>query len=382
MKTLYLHIGMPKTATTYIQYLLSVNNKVLQEEGYTYPDFGVRFSEVGENRNGHFLISVLKDEHGNRLFEKERKIEEECFQKIYAMMENYPNVILSDEVIWNFAEDRRDENFWKNLKERLAAHGITLKIIVYLRRQDLYIQSVWAQAVKERSLSIPLHEFIETKEYNKKKLDYAERLDAIAGDVGKENMIVRVYEKGQYSGTEQTIISDFLNAVGLTCGDRFQGLDFMRNTSLSGIYLEVKRELNKIEGFHRENRWLSIVLRRIMAENNDLKPISQSEFLTYEKALAMEKKYEASNDRVAEEYLGKKGGKLFEEKIIKNEEQAGEYELADYVGVFAKLLEYQRNKIEELREKNEELKKRLRWTPRGIVSRTRNKFLRTFTDKE
>ena len=38
MKTLYLHIGTTKTATTSIQRFLEENKDVLQKHGYCFPD--------------------------------------------------------------------------------------------------------------------------------------------------------------------------------------------------------------------------------------------------------------------------------------------------------------------------------------------------------
>lgn len=39
MATVYLHIGMPKTGTTFIQKTLRKNNGILKKQGYIYPDF-------------------------------------------------------------------------------------------------------------------------------------------------------------------------------------------------------------------------------------------------------------------------------------------------------------------------------------------------------
>ena len=106
MKTLYLHIGMPKTGTTYLQHFLHKNNAVLQQEGYCFPNFEVNFDKIGFRRNGHFLISILKDGQGKRLRDKEEEIENSCFEKLFAFFRQYSNIILSEEQIWSSAEAR------------------------------------------------------------------------------------------------------------------------------------------------------------------------------------------------------------------------------------------------------------------------------------
>lgn len=356
MLKLYLHIGMPKTGTTYIQNFLRENNEVLKNEGYVYPDFGVRFDTIGINRNGHFLVSVIRDENGNRLKEKEQEIEDECFDKLFRLFDVFPNVIISDESIWNSGEIKRDKNFWGNLKSKLDARGIELKVIVYLRRQDLFIQSFWAQHVKENSVSDTLQEFFNSSRFKRIKLNYYKRLNKISKVIGKENVLVRVYEKDQYIGSQKTIVSDFLTTVGLEYNDNYAELDRLPNRSLSGIYLETKRELNKIEGLNKRKSYVQALLKKVIDENDDIKSISSNEFMSGEEAIAFLKKYEESNEKVAREYISRENGVLFYEKPEITASRAPKYEVSDYVGVLAQMMEIQNDKAGELREQINQLK--------------------------
>lgn len=43
MKTLYLHIGTPKTATTSIQSFCYQNREILEKQGFYYPMFDYHF---------------------------------------------------------------------------------------------------------------------------------------------------------------------------------------------------------------------------------------------------------------------------------------------------------------------------------------------------
>ncbi len=383
MLKLYLHIGMPKTGTTYIQNFLRANNNVLKEKGYVYPDFGVRFDAVGANRNAHFLVSVIRDENKKRLVGTEHEIEDECFEKLYGLFEEYPNVIISEESIWNSAERKRDKNFWKNLKERLESHGISLKIIVYLRRQDLYIQSFWAQQIKESRFSDTLQEYINSSAFKRAKLDYKQRLDEISKVVGKENMLVRVYEKEQYAPPQKTIVSDFLKTVGLQYTDEYTELERLPNRSLSGVYLETMRELNKVGIFDVHNKYVQSLMKTVAENNNDIKSISSNEFMTSEETVEFLAKYKDTNDAVAREYLSRGDEGLFFEELKVSDEGKHKYTSTDYVRVLAQMLVVQneqvcelREEIKELKEENKQLQSTVNWVTASFPKKVKRKLKR------
>ena len=390
MATLYLHIGMPKTGTSYIQNFLRANNEVLKQNGYVYPDFGIRFGKIGINRNGHFLVSVIRDENKKRLKKEEQRIENECFDKLFALMEEYPNAILSEESIWNSGERIRGEGFWTNLKSKLADRGIELKVIVYLRRQDLFIQSFWAQHVKETSLSDTMHEYIDGKRFKRLKLDYYARLNKICKEIGKENMLVRVYEKNQYTGSEKTIISDFFTTVGLEYNDSYTELERLPNTSLTGVYLETKRQLNKIEGLVERKDYIQDLIKKVVVLNNDVRSISSNEFMSGADAVAFLKRYEESNEKVAREYLGREDGKLFYDKQKITNENLPEYTISDYMDVIAQMIALQntksnekneliyalRTEVKELKEENKKLQSTVNWMSASFPKKVSRKLKR------
>ncbi len=62
MKTLYLHIGTPKTASSSIQTYCRANTDKLAEYGYIYPITpSLFYPNIGHRRNAHFLIGYHKD---------------------------------------------------------------------------------------------------------------------------------------------------------------------------------------------------------------------------------------------------------------------------------------------------------------------------------
>ena len=188
MSTVYIHVGTPKTGTSAIQVFCSKNRKLLKEKGVCYPNLGFDFPGISSNRNGHCEVA------------------DQALEKLTGMLDNFPVFVLSDEHIWN-NKDITTERLL-HYKEKLAEAGADMKIIVYLRRQDLLIQSYWAQQGKE-CMNTSFSDYIVSKKAKYFKLDYDKRLEEMAAAVGRENIIVRVYEKQQYYGGN--IISDFLH---------------------------------------------------------------------------------------------------------------------------------------------------------------------------
>ena len=64
MRTIYLHIGMPKTGTSAIQYFLSANQALLEEKGLIYRQMPWHYPGHTDRRNAHFLTGSIRDQNG------------------------------------------------------------------------------------------------------------------------------------------------------------------------------------------------------------------------------------------------------------------------------------------------------------------------------
>lgn len=260
MKTLYLHIGTPKTMTTAIQGFCTDNYDVLSSKGYAYPSFPYRYPNVGERRNAHFLIDYKPTTAQPTDFEKSDEVWKEAFAKIYELWENHDNIILSDEAIWNFG-CRMDYRVWKKLKAESEAGNFTVKVIVYFRRQDEFMFSWWNQQVKEGmhgNSVLNWAEMAEKKAYI--QLDYYGILENIASYVGKENIMVRLFDRSKFFGG--TIYADFMHCIGLEFTDEYEIKAEVRNISLTKNNIEIKRMLNSLPGLDNKS---NVMFRKVLS---------------------------------------------------------------------------------------------------------------------
>lgn len=360
MSTVYLHIGTPKTGTTALQNFLPANEEILEKHGICYPDFGFRYKGLGIYRNAHFLVVNHYGEKGEKLIEKEREDYERGLDCLEECAKKFSKIILSDEGIWKQSVKEAD-NFWEKLKEDFDKRNLDLKIIVYLRRQDLFVQSHWAQQVKE-GRCYDFNEYLEAPICKNYPLDYYAYFKVLSDVFGKDALIVRVFEKGQFEGEEHTIQSDFLNIFGLKMSDGFVLEQAVYNTSLEGNYLAMKRLLNNLPEF-RENKHLLI---RNIKKIQDMKLFEdnfekQTYFLPGEQQKFLDK-FAASNERVAREYLHREDGILFREPIRDLPEHTMDEKkmLRDTILVYGKMVDVLDQKNREQDEKIKALQEEVR----------------------
>lgn len=336
MSTLYLHIGMPKSGTSAIQFFMKNNNKLLKKKGYIYPDFGFRFPGIGPNRNAYFMTHKYVMPQGERDFQKEKELQDKGFAMLLKCLDKYPNVVLSDEHIWNGYADFPD--FWKNIAKRITEARHELKVIMYLRRQDTFIQSYWAQQVKEvRQYSFD--EYLKKKRYRKRNLNYDVVLDHIAAAVGMENIIVRVYEKGQYYGSDKpTLIADFLHSIGLELTDAYLSKEARINMSLDGSCTEIKRILNQMPEYRKKGSDIVPVMLNMLAREDGTLQQSRAGIYKNGKRQAIMDEFTQGNQSVAKRYLHREDGRLFYEEVDSSKDDLEEYSKEELVLACGKIM--------------------------------------------
>lgn len=329
MKTLYIHIGTHKTATTSIQHFLYNNGEVLNKKGYIYPDYGFIYPYVGPHRNGLFLGLPYIDHHGVRHKDKEIRFYNRGMEITHELFKTYDNIILSNERLWmDFYKGQ--QALLRKVIEDSRSYNYRIVLIIYLRRQDQFIESYWNEHVKSNVVeNRPLQEYINSFRY----LDYYKVLNDFGDLIGDENIKVRRFSDA-VSG--DGILSDFMSQIGLQLTDEYNVNmdDAEKNPSLFGNVTEIKRRINQTEGltkndaaFIKNAMWLSSDTSRKFYPCSELSEEDRADLLD---------KYEQSNKMIVDRFI-KDERPLFSDDysgLPKREEENPEF-LNDVIRSFA-----------------------------------------------
>ncbi|MEQ8757964.1 MAG: hypothetical protein RID09_31210 [Coleofasciculus sp. G1-WW12-02] len=294
MTTVYLHIGTHKTGTSAIQKLLLNNREQLLSKGLFLP----------LSKGSHHKLIQKNDNDKDYGLNAEKW--EALLQEIRSQESN--NIVISSEDFF-----RLDSGLIPKLKDYLSNYET--KIIVYLRRQDNYLISLYCQAVKTAHHWDSLNQHILDNKYY---ADYYQRLEPWKQAFGKENLIVRVYEKDQLSNG---LFNDFLKSIHINS----DGLDLKKAQSinisptlrtikvirfLSGIAIgQMSISKKKMTGLYYTYLIPDTNLSRLIASLPNF--LLSNELMTTQERIDLLKEFEESNRKVAQEYLGRPDGQLF-----------------------------------------------------------------------
>lgn len=388
MATVYLHVGMPKTGTTFLQALLFKNNKAIRKKGLSMVSVGYNFPNISRFRNGHFIIKDSLDENGNIDENLCNEIYNTCLSNILKEAKKYETLIITDELIWI-----KSETYIERFKTDLDANGVDLKILVYLRRQDMFLESYWGQMVKIYTTET-FREYASVEHQEYLHLDYKKHLEYYESIVGNENLIVRPYERNQFGGKNNNLLSDFLMSIGyddiIDIDTDLRKKSAQTNPSISGVYLESKRVLNSVSTFRSKMNFFTNELWLMNEDEEDVKKKSNAFFFSFKERVNIVKKYEETNDYIAKKYLNQ--DKLFYDEIKNDDENY--YEItSDDVGLvlgrllsneykkrikYEKQIENYKEKIRELKKENKKLQSTVNWMsvsfPKKVLRKIKNTF--------
>ena len=300
MKTLYIHIGTPKTGTTSIQNFCGLNREKLKEQGVLYPIMNYHYERKSVNRNGYFLHGVIK-ENGTRNKEKEKQVFDSELQYIVDCFKENDTILLSDESIW-WATSTRRKGLWKDLKKHSEQHNYQIKVIVYLRRQDQFMMSRYNQRLKTDFVASTQNfdeYFADMNGRFKCVMDYRDRIDNIAKSISKENVIVKRFDRNYFYNGD--LNQDFLNILGVKVDDSFQQLKETANTGISVQSGEIKRVLNRLKPITMaENN----KLLEILNECENVLPESNTSLMSTDEVKNFMEQFVDSNESIAVDYIG------------------------------------------------------------------------------
>jgi hypothetical protein len=294
--TLYLHIGSGKTGTTAVQRFLAQNYSKLLEFGVLYPNFDSK----------DVFTPVRPDYWQGRYFEESDSSDDlELFNRCvqYCKENSLHSIIVSAEPL---LVDRSKRVVV--LANKLDAN---IKIICYVRRQDHYLEAIWKQWGHRYFSAAELLGSMDSKEWRGwRAFDWYAAIEPWAKNFGKENIIIRPYEKEQLP---DGILPDFLDVVGIVWPEKPEV------TSQFGVNLGFSRDvveflyLNKGLNSDKKDFGIYKMLDAVLDDNFRKKMFDPYEILSPEDRIEILKKYEASNQMLAREYLNRDDGRLFYE---------------------------------------------------------------------
>jgi len=237
---LYLHIGTEKTGTTSVQRFFRTNRNLLARNGILYP-----MSPGNENHTGLAVAAQKLSRRGP--LRKIKGVQSADDAKEYRTtladelkaefaVGHYKTVVMSGEHCSSRLLDDKEVEW---LKDFLSPFFESIKIVVYVRRQDDFLLSTYSTAVKSgatRELALPAERLLQFR------YDHWELLARWTRIFGRENVICRKYEKAALEGGD--IVDDILSVTGI---DPNLGLERPNdvNESLDAETLEFLRLFNK-----------------------------------------------------------------------------------------------------------------------------------------
>jgi hypothetical protein len=207
-RSCFVHVGTHKTGTTAIQRFLADNQERLAGAGLYYPRTGWPSSALP----GHHVVASelagdrLVDRAGGTLDDAVAEFARARARIACLSSENFEYLHVRDDAL-------------VRLRDAIAATGYRPRIVLYVRTQQDYAESLYAELVKH-GLAVPFRSFLDeivangVVRYDRAwtfRFDYLELASRFANVFGPESVIVRAYRD---DGSAHSIVRDFLAAVG------------------------------------------------------------------------------------------------------------------------------------------------------------------------
>lgn len=212
-RKLTLHIGIPKTGSTALQAWFRLNRAQLMSQGVCYPVSPGLANHVllpaAVDASSPWIATMHPNEFGGLAPEvRISNFRKEWLSEMTSLPEHITQVVISTEYC---AIMLTDVGSIQRLTDLLRPHFDDITIVVYLRRQDLHVASVFSERLRLGETddprlpdpdleSIPLY-------------DYASLLDRWASVFGERAIRPRIYERQELVGGD--VIEDFLACAGI-----------------------------------------------------------------------------------------------------------------------------------------------------------------------
>lgn len=287
MPKLYLHVGLPKTATTSVQQFLLRNRQRLLEDGVLYPKSGLQ-------ANAHHSLGNLFNYSSADWIETIDANELSRALREEVASSGCQTVIMSTETLaWAYKLEDLKEYF----------RGFDTSIVFYLRRQDEWLESAYQDNLKTGDTDLDKDAYLNLR---LPLLDFYAALSRWSALFGRENIRVATFEKGTGDKSVERI---FLDTLGISFRPEYE-ISKAINTGLSRDCIDF---LSKFSAKRRValRFWVYGDILRAYAEKNP-DPVEWKNFWSPQERRELIERFSESNAQVAREFCGREDGILFQ----------------------------------------------------------------------
>jgi len=298
------HIGMGKTGTSSIQYLLAANRPTLADHGVLFP------RTPGRARHTRLGLSVKPDTElvrtpaWNRMGRPPpQRLRRRFRRNLLAETSSAgaQTVLFSDEALFGLV----DESLVR-LRALMTEIGGRVSVVAYLRRQDDHLASLYQQEVKVGETR-PIEEWVSLSGLPGHA--YHARLSAWRDVFAPDELVVRRFERSSF--VDGSLYADFLDAAGIDFDPQELVPSETRNPSLDAETTEFLRILNLQRVEQGAEAWLIDNLEIVeRLRQHRPGPTLTLPAATLDRVM---ERWEDSNRSTAHDFLGDQNGVLFRE---------------------------------------------------------------------
>ena len=299
MKKLYIHIGTHKTGSSAIQRALQLAEYDMRKENIVY----IPREKVPD--------SILNSALATSFTNNDISIGKRFFDKWINSSPEACNLVFSHEDLSGNPFDGYKNSYCVAQSIREMTKGRQVIIIVYLRRQDFFVESFYNMRIRAGGHR-DFNDF-NNNIFKGKTLNWYELLKNYAHFFGKENIITRRYDK-KYLYENNSLIIDFANIIGSETLKNV-ALALSYNSGINRDALEILRLCNKYL-----NEKETAVLKKSFEKSSSKSPFSKCPFFTPEERKQFMANFAATNELVVKEYLQDNSDPLFPEVSCEKDE--------------------------------------------------------------
>lgn len=287
MSKLFIHIGTWKTGSSTLQYNLYKLRSELEDEGFFY------FCKDNKMVIDDGIVRGFTKPEDD-FIKKSRKKVKKILDDKRRKNPKIDFISSAEEFSGNpFDGFKNARAVAENLYEITRDFDLDIYIIVYLRRQDDFFESLYQQSIRLGEFH-RFHDFL--GKFDASDFNWYELIQGYADVFGKEKVIVRRYHK-KYLPEKNSLIQDFGKVIGSDLVSNYESTT-SKNKGFSRDTMEITRMMNKY--FEGEERFQ---LRKIYDQVNAKLPFEKYAFFSASERADFLEKYAESNSALAREYL-------------------------------------------------------------------------------